>query len=232
MIKYFIIVFFLLSFSTQSYALTAEEAKIVRESVIEICRGGSLTGKSSSIQVKAEGKVTTVLFKKLAEAGLNGEAKFSKEEWEGIKPLVPETFDSNAYVKCVTELTPKFLEKFSSSQSASPTPLNIIGKWVYDDGAHYWVVRPGPSPGYKIELYTTEDKLVGEGTAVVNNGVVNFSLSSSNHYVGDIMYMMHGETNGRLEYQNNQLIGQTDDLDLEYLNNPASIPTLTLRRIQ
>ena len=87
-------IFFL--FSSFSYAMTEEEVKIVTNSVLEICRGGSLKGKGSSVQVKGEGNVTTVLLRKLADVGLRGEAKFSKEEWEGIKPLLPENFDAKA----------------------------------------------------------------------------------------------------------------------------------------
>lgn len=103
--------------------MTEEEAKIVTDSVLEICRGGSLKGKDSSIRIKGEGKITTVLLKKLADAGLKGEADFSKEEWEGIRPLLPENFDAKAYIKCVTELTPIFLEKFSASGEVSgPDP--------------------------------------------------------------------------------------------------------------
>ena len=110
--RYILVSWLLVSLSSFAYAMTEEEAKIVRESVLEICRGGSLKGKDSSVQIKGEGKVTTVLFKKLAEAGLSGKAEFSKAEWDGIRPLLPERFDANAYVKCVTELTPKFLDKF------------------------------------------------------------------------------------------------------------------------
>ena len=228
--RYIFFPWVLLMLNNFAYAMTEAEARIVRQSVLEICRGGSLNGKDRSIEVKGQGKITTVLFKKLAEAGLSGEAKFSQAEWDGIRPLLPENYDSDAYVKCVTELTPIFLAKFSSAPTEPPFSLNIVGKWAYDDGAHYWVVRPGPSAGYAIELYTSEDRLVGNGTATVNARIVNFTLRSSNHYIGDTLYMMHGETNGRLEYKGDKLTGQTDDYDLDFLNNPASIPTLTLHR--
>lgn len=222
-----------LSISNLTNAMTVEENKIVRESVLELCRGGSLQGKTSSVSVKGEGKVTTVLFKKLVEAGLNGTAEFSKAEWDGIKPLLPETFDSKAYVECVKELTPKFLDKYSSTTAGYSESVNIVGKWLYPDKAHYWLVRPaGASAGFTIELYTSDDRLVGEGTATVSGRVVNFSLRSSNHFVGDVMHMMHGETNGRLEYKEDQLSGQTDRLGLENLEDTSSISTLTLFRAQ
>ncbi len=97
-------------------------------------------------------KVTTVLFKKLAEAGLSGEAEFSKAEWHGIRPLLPKSFDTNGYVKCATKLTPIILEKFSSKGTDPHLSTNIPGEWVYADGVQHWVVRPGTSSEHVIEL--------------------------------------------------------------------------------
>ena len=234
MIKNILVCLVALTTADLASAMTAEENKIVRESVLELCRGGSLEGKTSSVLVKGEGKVTTtVLFKKLVEAGLNGTAEFSKAEWEGIKPLLPETFDSKAYVECVKVLTPQFLDKYSSAPTSYSESVNITGKWMYPDKAHYWVVRPGgSSTGFTIELYTSDNRSVGDGTATVSGNIVNFSLRSTNHYVGNTLHMMHGETNGRLEYEGNQLSGQTDQLDLEYLEDPSSIDTFILFRAQ
>lgn len=128
---------------------------------------------------------------------------------------------------CVRELIPIFVSKLSPDD---PGPLNIIGKWVYDDGYHYWVVRPGRTGQFAIELYTSESRQVGQGTATVEANIVNFSLTAGNHYVGDTLFVMPAEINGRLEYSNNTLSGSTDAYDLEYLEDPASIPTLTLHR--
>lgn len=228
MFRYIFVSFLSLTLSSFAYALTEADAKIVSESVLELCRGGSLTGHDSSVQIKGEGKVTTVLFKKLAEAGLSGEAEFSKAEWDGIRPFLPDKFDSDAYVKCVIELTPKFLDKFSSS--GLPISVNLVGKWVYENSPHYWVVRPGSSTDYSIEVYTSENDLVGEGTANVKDGIVSFTIYSGGHHIGDTYHMWPKEENGRLEYQENKLSGQTDALTLESLTDPADIVTLTLNR--
>ena len=117
--RYILVSCLLLTFSSFAYAMTQEEVKIVSDSVLEICRGGSHKGEDSSIEIKGEGNAKVVVFKKLANLGLSGEATFSKKEWNGIKPLLPESFDSKAYVKCVMDLTPIFLNKFATS---GPTP--------------------------------------------------------------------------------------------------------------
>ena len=119
MIRYILVLCLLLTLASFTYAMTQEEVKIVSDSVLEICRGGSHVGKDSSIEIKGKGDAKIVVFKKLADIGLSGEAKFSKKEWNGIKPLLPESVNSTAYLKCVTDLTPIFLNKFATS---GPTP--------------------------------------------------------------------------------------------------------------
>lgn len=226
-----------LSIAGSTQAMTEEEIKIVKESVLELCRGGSLQGKTSSVSVKGDGAVTIVIFKKLVEAGLNGKAEFSEKEWIGIQPLLPEKFDSKAYTECVKELTPKFLDKFSSA-SIYLKSVNITGKWLYPDKKHYWVVRPaGASGGFKIELYAIDlfsnkyNSLVGEGTATVSGKTVNFSLRYRDHSTSFNKYK-NGDINGQLEYKDNQLSGQTDRPNqMDWPNQDQSgIGTITLLR--
>jgi hypothetical protein len=125
MIRFLLASSLLFVLNSLSYAITDNEVKIVKDSVLELCRGGTDKGNSSSILVEGKGNVTTVMFKKLADVGLSGEAKFSKDEWDGIKPLLPENFDSNAYVKCITDLTPIFLAKFSTTENKPPADPKI-----------------------------------------------------------------------------------------------------------
>jgi uncharacterized protein YjbI with pentapeptide repeats len=94
-----------------THALTTEQLKAVQESVLEMCRGGSLQGEQASVVVKGAGEAKVVLLKKLAELGLKGEVAFSETEWDGIKPLLPETLQHEIHVKCVITLTPMILEK-------------------------------------------------------------------------------------------------------------------------
>jgi hypothetical protein len=94
-----------------------EVKMIVTDSVLELCGQGSLTEKGTSIQIKREDKITTVLIKKLVDIGLDGKAEFSRKEWADIQPHLPESLDSKAYNECVKTLTPIFLEKYSTSNS-------------------------------------------------------------------------------------------------------------------
>ena len=82
--------------------------QLVTDSILQICRGGNIVGKSSLIEVRAEGSAKAVILKKLVEAGLEGEFKFTQAEWQGIEPLLNSSGD---YTTCVTTLTPKFLDK-------------------------------------------------------------------------------------------------------------------------
>ena len=90
-----------------------EEMIAINESVIALCRGGTLEGKSSDISITGNGEIKTVLLKKVANIGLGGEFKFSEEEWEGIKPLLN---DPESYVQCVTSLAPLFVGKYEKKK--------------------------------------------------------------------------------------------------------------------
>ena len=122
MCRYILISCVFFSLSSVAYAMQENEANIITDSVLELCRGDSLTGKDTSVLVKRESKVTTVLLKKLVDIGLDGKAEFSRKEWADIQPLLPESLDSKAYTECVKTLTPIFLEKYSTSNSDMQSP--------------------------------------------------------------------------------------------------------------
>jgi hypothetical protein len=60
-------------------------------------------------------------FAKLANLNTNGEAEFTKEEWDGVQQVLKEqqSDENKDYRACARELTPKFLEKFSPDSEAS-----------------------------------------------------------------------------------------------------------------
>jgi hypothetical protein len=123
MSRYILISCVFFSLSSVAYAMPENEVKmIVTDSVLELCGQGSLTEKGTSIQIKREDKITTVLLKKLVDIGLDGKAEFSRKEWAGIQPLLPESLDSKAYTECVKTLTPIFLEKYSTPNSDMQSP--------------------------------------------------------------------------------------------------------------
>jgi len=99
----------LLFFSSEGQSqATAEQFQIVTDSILQICRGGHLKGSSSLLEIRGEGSAKAIVLKKLVEAGLEGEFKFTQAEWAGIEPLLTSSED---YSKCVTTLTPIFLQK-------------------------------------------------------------------------------------------------------------------------
>jgi len=120
----------LVSFNVNAFG--DREAKIVTDSVLELCRGGHSKGENSSIDISGNANATTVLLKKLVEIGLDGEVIFTQSEWKGIEPLLPEKFDASVYTKCVTDLTPQFLSKFSGSNgnNVDKTPKVHEAKWT------------------------------------------------------------------------------------------------------
>lgn len=123
MYRYILISCVFFSLLSVAYAMPESEVKmIVTDSVLELCKGWPLAEKGTSVQVKIEDKVTTVLLKKLVDIGLDGKAEFSRKEWAGIQPLLPESLDSKAYTECVKTLTPIFLEKYSTPNSDMQSP--------------------------------------------------------------------------------------------------------------
>jgi hypothetical protein len=82
-----------------------------------MCRGGTLAGKESGLIVSADGGVTTVFLTGLAKADANGRVTFTKKEWDGISPLIPEHPNQAEYNACIVPLTNALLAKLDPSKS-------------------------------------------------------------------------------------------------------------------
>ena len=86
----------------------------VTENVQAVCLSPSQQGNYWNVTAKgdinAEGLVRVIAL------GINGEAIFTKGEWEGIQQVLKEhqAGDNDSYRKCAEKLTPIFLEKFAS----------------------------------------------------------------------------------------------------------------------
>lgn len=92
-----------------AYSFTEKEIKIVKESVISLCK----TADNNHIKISEAVNAKTVLLKDLVEMDFGGEAEFTKTEWSAIEPLLPSKTDSSNYTKCIAEVTPIFMDKFS-----------------------------------------------------------------------------------------------------------------------
>lgn len=82
-----------------SQALTIAQLTELRTAVLEMCRGGTIIGESSRINVNVSGEGKIVVIKGLLEGGADARVEITNEQWTGIQALInPET-----YTQCVTE---------------------------------------------------------------------------------------------------------------------------------
>jgi hypothetical protein len=128
-------------------------------------------------------------------------------------------------------------EETSTYQPRSSSPgviraEDITGKWLYPDGSHYWVIRPGSSGKYTIEYYTSDARQVGEGEGQLVGDAFHFTLNASNHMTGETMNLVPQTLNGQLRLADGRLSGPTDEYSFEILetDDPSIVPTLTLTR--
>ena len=211
--------------------ITDPRLRDITNTLKQICHVPSRRGEYWDVKLSGQGEAKVKLL------GLDLEATLSKGQWNGVREaLTPEgqVADRASARECIQKLAPIFIEKFAGASSYQVSAVNLVGTWIYADGGHYWVVRPGPSRTYAIELYTADsNQCVGEGSATAEAGKVNFSLHTvGNHYVKDVIYMMAKEINGRLEYRGDWMVGETDELTIEWLEDPTKIAKLTLIRAQ
>lgn len=137
----------LIVLSSIAHALPIEQLKHVSDAVVSICRGGSLNGASDSIEVVLEGNTQVVILKKLAELGVNGRARISKEEWSGIKAMANERL----FHECVQKTLPLLLfslENDTRKKTKGPT----LGDNGFGGGGKYYF-RENFRPLYKNRLF-------------------------------------------------------------------------------
>ncbi|VAW96490.1 hypothetical protein MNBD_GAMMA23-1785 [hydrothermal vent metagenome] len=94
-----------------AYSLGEKEIKILKESIISLCK--TTTNNHIKISPTDVGNSKTVLLENLVEIDFSGTATFSKIEWAKIEPFLPPKTGSISYAKCVSEITPLFIDKFS-----------------------------------------------------------------------------------------------------------------------
>lgn len=94
---------FLISGAVQPSAAQSfdEITNIVTRAVIERCRGGTIEGSSSDLEIEGGADGAVVFLKRFFELGLDGRVKFSKKEWDGIEPFLIESDNVSNYYACV-----------------------------------------------------------------------------------------------------------------------------------
>lgn len=104
-------------------------AEIVKN-VKEVCLTPSEQGKFWNVTAtggaKADGSI------KLIAAGINGQATFTKGEWDGVQQVLKEhqATENADYRDCVEKLTPLFIGKFTAPAPvpAAKTPPKPVAK--------------------------------------------------------------------------------------------------------
>ncbi len=94
----------------------AEIVKNVREVCLTPSEQGKYWNVSATGGAKADGTI------KLIAAGINGQATFTKGEWDGVQQVLQkdQLDDNKRYTHCVEHLTPLFINKFATAPAAPP----------------------------------------------------------------------------------------------------------------
>ncbi|MFI3221142.1 MAG: hypothetical protein QX189_18810 [Methylococcales bacterium] len=110
---------FVLGLAASSSAFAADLDAIVKN-VQAVCQSPSQQGKYWNVSTGIDGGVNGII--RLVNIGINGEATFTKGEWEGVQQVLKEhqAGDNESYRKCAEKLTPIFLEKFAPATSENP----------------------------------------------------------------------------------------------------------------
>jgi hypothetical protein len=88
----------------------------VTENVQAVCLSPSQQGKYWTVTAKGGAEANGSI--RLITAGINGEATFTKGEWDGVQQVLKDhqAGDNESYRKCAEKLTPLFLEKFATAK--------------------------------------------------------------------------------------------------------------------
>lgn len=90
----------------RSRDVTAPELQRVKDIVVSLCRGGTLTGSTKYFDYQGYGINKVAVLKEVVDANGHARIRFSQTEWNGIKADI-----RRGYSKCAREMMPKFLEK-------------------------------------------------------------------------------------------------------------------------
>lgn len=105
---------FVLSLILSHSVHAADMAEIVKN-VKDVCLSPSQQGKYWNVTATGGAKADGAI--KLIAAGINGQATFTKAEWQGVQQALQPKENAD-YRDCVEKLTPLFVSKFSA---ATPT---------------------------------------------------------------------------------------------------------------
>jgi hypothetical protein len=98
-----------------SSSVFAADMDTITQNVKSVCESPAQAGKYWN--VTATGKADATGSIRLASIGVNGQATFTKGEWDGVQQVLKEqqSADNANYRECAVKLTPLFLAKFAAS---------------------------------------------------------------------------------------------------------------------
>jgi hypothetical protein len=141
----------------------------ISKNVQAVCQSPSQQGKYWN--VTATGKAGANGTIRLASVGVNGEATFSKGEWEGVQQVLKahQAGDNASYRICAEKLTPLFLEKFATATPAAKPAATKKSKAVKSPKPA--AVKSEPAKEVDVQQETHGDK----SPAINTNGDVNIN---------------------------------------------------------
>lgn len=133
-----------------------EVAEAVTTAVREICVAPDKPGQHTKIEASGTGGVTVRLLRVIGAGGLSGDVKFTKEEWDGLRPVLvkDQKNDNDRYRLCVERLTPLFLERLSAPKEPQRPAIN----WRLTKDGDFVLDRSQGSGAVKnleLELFST-----------------------------------------------------------------------------
>ena len=112
-----------LIYSTNAAALDATQLHKLQNAVIEMCRGGTVEGNSSKINVTASAQGKIIVIKNLMEGKGDAKVAVTNEQWEGIKALA----NPEGYSKCVESTLSILVPALSVTSNQSNPKIYVYG---------------------------------------------------------------------------------------------------------
>jgi len=138
------LIIFVIVFPSYSFSKDDEMNSLV-ENIKKICQSPSERDSYWNVSLKGDGKARIKFI-----GAVSGEADFSKGEWSGIQRVLKahQKDDSKNYRECAKELTPLFIDKFSTEK---------VEKGSYLVKVKNSPVRKNELSGVKLRLYVNNE---------------------------------------------------------------------------
>jgi hypothetical protein len=107
-----VLITIILSYPTLAAAISDEQLKLLNSSVIEMCRGGTMTGSKTHIEARAKQSIITVKDDPMSKIGVD--LILSTDEWNGLQVLIN---DPTQYNECVQYTMDLLVPMLSNKQN-------------------------------------------------------------------------------------------------------------------